>query len=383
MSDKEYTSQYRVPADPEILKRLEEYRRNSEALERLISDAIGLFSHRTEEALVNYIGSVLMQSFIPSYLAVFLDSPNVREPIRTIAYRNMQPWTPPVTIQSLEEYRAFFKLRQQSATYREIAEHLSNRGRDIALLNPELVVPMQGLNGLHGIVVIGSKVLDDDYSEAERMFIDRFFVFASIGLQNVMHYNRAVTDYKTDLFNHSFFDQRLHEEIAKAKRYGSQFSLFVADLDHFKALNDRYGHMAGDEVLVQFARVFERQLREEDVVARYGGEEFLALLVECSEEAAVQVAERVRRSIASTTFTFQDTEISVTVSIGITQYHGCYGPAGLDEPDAIIERADHALYCAKAQGRNRVCVARPGLLAAIDRRKRDPRRLRSERGCEN
>jgi diguanylate cyclase (GGDEF)-like protein len=123
----------------------------------------------------------------------------------------------------------------------------------------------------------------------------------------------------------------------------------LIDLDHFKALNDTHGHLAGDEVLRQFANVLQGSLRQSDILCRWGGEEFIVLLREAEGRQAIEVAEKIRRRTEQLTFSYADQPLRLTVSIGL---------AGLQRDDtlhSLLTRADHALYRAKQGGRNRVC----------------------------
>lgn len=153
----------------------------------------------------------------------------------------------------------------------------------------------------------------------------------------------------TQLFNRSHWQSRLNEEFSRAARYGSPLSLIMFDLDHFKTTNDTYGHLGGDAVLVQVARIVRESLRENDIAGRYGGEEFGIVLVNTSEEGACVVAERIRSTIAGTPVPFADGEISTSASLGVAQYS-----AEFSDAEAMIAASDACLYHAKEQGRNQV-----------------------------
>lgn len=143
--------------------------------------------------------------------------------------------------------------------------------------------------------------------------------------------------------------------LMRYQRHPRAFSLLMIDIDHFKVVNDEYGHLAGDEVLRHVASILREQMRQVDVVARYGGEEFIALLDETDNAAAQRVAERIRSKIAASHISYQGTLIQVTVSIGVAEI------SGLDETrEQLIDRADKAMYQAKQQGRNRVILADAG-----------------------
>ncbi|POQ98400.1 hypothetical protein AU468_13680 [Alkalispirochaeta sphaeroplastigenens] len=374
MEQDQVLSVYGALHDTGALKQLEEYRNKADRLQQLVNQSVELFTRRTEEDLVSYVVTSLLQAFVPRHVAVFLDPLEYKAPVKTLYYRNLKPEEPPVRLASIDWLEPVLETSQEAVSFTAVLAAAPREAEALRPLDPELVVPLLGLNGLYGVVVIGARILDDPYTEEELRYINQFFVFASIGLQNILHYVSAVTDYKTRLYNHSFFNQRLMEEIQKVRRYGARFALLEIDIDHFKRLNDTYGHLAGDEVLYQFSRILEKSVRTEDVVSRYGGEEFLALLVECPPRDTLAVAERIRRAAEERVFSFRGEDIRMTVSVGVT-YSYC---AGLEEPADVIARADFALYEAKERGRNQVRTCRPGLLG-VARRRRLARQ--AEAGC--
>jgi diguanylate cyclase (GGDEF)-like protein len=158
----------------------------------------------------------------------------------------------------------------------------------------------------------------------------------------------SATDALTGIANRRTFDERLAVEVARANRYGTPLALVMVDLDHFKELNDRFGHLAGDEVLRRVAAVLDREKRVGDVVARFGGEEFAAILPHTEARAAIAWAERVRAMLASTQVRSDAGSFSVTASFGVA------GAGPREEGEHLIEEADRALYTAKRLGRDRV-----------------------------
>ena len=161
----------------------------------------------------------------------------------------------------------------------------------------------------------------------------------------------AVTDCLTGLYNRRYMVSHLDTLMERARESGRPVALLVMDIDHFKDVNDSYGHAVGDEVLKEFAERIKRNVRSIDLAVRYGGEEFVAVLPETDLEAARMVAERLRRNVSEKPFEVSTDEgrITVTVSIGGTVYHG----TGIDA-DGLLRHADEALYAAKNRGRNRV-----------------------------
>jgi diguanylate cyclase (GGDEF)-like protein len=161
----------------------------------------------------------------------------------------------------------------------------------------------------------------------------------------------ASHDYLTHLLNRRAGYQRIFEEMQRAERGEKPLVFILFDIDHFKRLNDSYGHTAGDLVLKQLALKLLAALRDYDIACRYGGEEFLVVAPETSVEQGLKLAERLRATIASTHFNIGTQDLSVTVSIGVALLQK------KDTIENVISRADTALYQAKNGGRNRVCVA--------------------------
>jgi diguanylate cyclase (GGDEF)-like protein len=159
-------------------------------------------------------------------------------------------------------------------------------------------------------------------------------------------------DSMTNLYNHQRFGELLSLEISRSERYGHPLSIIFADIDHFKSINDTYGHLAGDRVIKTIAGCLRTELRESDHVARYGGEEFAIILPESEKEAAMQVAERLRKTVDSLRIVHDDDLIHLSMSVGVASLK-------LGEKvflDELIKRADNALYQAKQQGRNCCCA---------------------------
>jgi two-component system, cell cycle response regulator len=163
-------------------------------------------------------------------------------------------------------------------------------------------------------------------------------------------YESATRDGLTRLYNKKFFLESLKKEFAYCLRHRVPLSLVMFDVDHFKKINDSYGHQAGDFVLTRIAMKINEAVRSEDVLARYGGEEFALMLRESSEEKAAVCAERCRRAIDLATFTYSGTPIKATISLGLATLLD----SDFSQPEELISAADKYLYRAKKAGRNRV-----------------------------
>lgn len=184
----------------------------------------------------------------------------------------------------------------------------------------------------------------------------------AVSLQNGMMYQKmetmATTDGLTGLTNHRTFQDRLVQLLDRAERTNQPASLLLCDVDHFKRVNDTYGHPVGDEVLRQVAKVLQRSVRKIDIPARYGGEEFAVVLEATGSEGAMHLAERIRKDVADMVIESDKGPFHITMSIGIASF-----PDDARERPVLIERADNALYFAKENGRNR-CVTYPTVVAS-------------------
>lgn len=182
----------------------------------------------------------------------------------------------------------------------------------------------------------------------------------AIGLQKALLYEKvqrlSITDGLTRLYSYRYFRQRLEEELVLAKRYGSVLSLLIFDIDHFKRYNDTYGHLAGDQVLQEVARLLREGAEASHLVARYGGEEMVLLAPETDREHAIALAERIRQTVESRAFVVGKDSTRVAVSCGVAVYPRD-AKGGLD----LVAKADKALYAAKEGGRNRVVPFEEGL----------------------
>ncbi len=157
----------------------------------------------------------------------------------------------------------------------------------------------------------------------------------------------ATTDGLTGLLNHRTFQSKFDEALAHAKRYGRKCSVILTDIDHFKSVNDTYGHPTGDKVLRGVAKILRQKARDTDIVARYGGEEFAIVMPETDAKGALVIAERIREAVMAEVFQTEMGPLKVTLSLGISSFpdHG-------QEKQALIDLADQCLYFAKRHGRN-------------------------------
>ncbi len=163
-------------------------------------------------------------------------------------------------------------------------------------------------------------------------------------------YRLTIVDGLTQVNNKRYFLDFLEREMARCHRYSRALSLLLFDLDHFKKLNDQFGHLAGDFVLQELAHLVQGQIRREECLARYGGEEFAAVLPESGPEKARIFAEKLVRQVSDHSFMFEGDRLPVTLSVGLAHLS-----PNMTEPSQFIKAADTELYRAKREGRNRVC----------------------------
>jgi diguanylate cyclase (GGDEF)-like protein len=189
--------------------------------------------------------------------------------------------------------------------------------------------------------------------------------FSVIGSQmatTLKHFQRfttvktmAIYDTLTSLYNRRYFEERLGLEAQKAFYGGATLSLVMIDIDHFKRINDTFGHTEGDKVLREISSLFRSSVRKKDTVARYGGEEFILILPEANLEESSMIAERIRRLVEKSPFEVGHAQIHLTVSLGISNFPNDRART----KEELVKMADQALYEAKRGGRNRVCISNP------------------------
>ncbi|MHB8347293.1 MAG: DUF484 family protein [Acidiferrobacterales bacterium] len=241
-------------------------------------------------------------------------------------------------------------------------------------LNSSAIAPLTLHGTLIGCLNQGSRDASHFSADSATDLLEHLAAVTAMCIDNVVNHERlkrdGLTDALTGVANRRFFERRLHEELILRQRRCNSLALLLADLDHFKDLNDRHGHQVGDDALKQVASALSQGLRASDVLVRYGGEEFALLLPDTDAGKALEIAQRLRAQVAGLVMDALGGEVAaVTVSIGVA----CLGPEGGLAPPAgsdagiwLLRQADDALYRAKAAGRNQVVAAeqpRSGRLA--------------------
>ncbi len=213
---------------------------------------------------------------------------------------------------------------------------------------------IEDLQSTNGTFVNDTSIRKGAIRDGDQVQIGRTILKYMTGDNVEAHYHEEIyrlmtIDGLTQVHNRRYFDETLDREFTRSKRYTRQLALIVIDIDHFKKINDTWGHLAGDSLLRQVVSAIKPKLRAQDVLARTGGEEFAILSPEIDLEGARLVAEKVRAIVEQTAMRFENVTIPCTISLGVAQLS-----AGDEEPSKLYKRADELLYAAKQAGRNRV-----------------------------
>jgi diguanylate cyclase (GGDEF)-like protein len=216
-----------------------------------------------------------------------------------------------------------------------------------------MCIPLVSFRQRLGLLVLSSAHANA-FHDSDRQSLESVADMCATAIQNARHVDRvrqlAYIDGLTGIFNRRFFELRIGEEIERAKRFNTGMAVIIIDIDHFKRLNDEFGHLLGDEVLRQVSSIFSQHLRKIDVVCRFGGEEFVVVVSQTTPDHAVTVAEKLRTVVSE--WQFPGVPRPVYISAGVATF-----PEQGTERDQLVKAADSALYIAKQTGRNKVCLA--------------------------
>jgi diguanylate cyclase (GGDEF)-like protein len=220
---------------------------------------------------------------------------------------------------------------------------------------PILSVPLRGRESQLGVLWVFEDGVPFDPAEIEQARL--IAAHATLALSNAERFSRAqeraFVDDVTEVYNARYLLQATEHEIQRAERYGKELCVLFLDLDRFKLVNDRYGHLVGSRVLRRLSEVLQECIRQVDTLARYGGDEFTILLEDTGIEGGRAVAERIRRTVAETIFEGgRSAPVRLTISIGVATY-----PQHSQDRDGLLDLSDKAMYLAKSRGRNQVCAA--------------------------
>ena len=249
--------------------------------------------------------------------------------------------------------------KEKVFTVREIQKELPEEPLEqIYSLKPSLVVPLFQKNRVNGILLLGERMdlgggtSFDDYDVKQILSISSL---ASVAINNAALLERSSTDMMTRLKLKYYFFNQLTDRLDLAVAQGLPVSVIMFDIDHFKSFNDTYGHACGDYVLITVAKIIKNSIRSQDMASRYGGEEFTVMLPNTLKEDAMQVAERIRTNIESALFNYENKQMRVTISGGVSVFDVEENP--VSSAKEFVEQADKALYVSKTSGRNRITFA--------------------------
>jgi diguanylate cyclase (GGDEF)-like protein len=245
----------------------------------------------------------------------------------------------------------FFARRRLPLRLADLGANIKSEIQSLTDLDPDLVVPCYSKEELCGFLIMGVRE-SKSYVEDDFYFFQQLGLVLGAALENARLMRAATFDDRTGLFNYQAARPRILKEMYRAERYNHDLSIILLDIDHFKKLNDTYGHVAGDRVLAEYGVRLRRELRQSDFAARYGGEEFLIACPHQTPAAALNLAERVRKSLVREPFEIPE-PIKSSASMGIASYR----PDTKETLEELVARADKALYASKRDGRDRITVA--------------------------
>lgn len=224
-------------------------------------------------------------------------------------------------------------------------------------------LPLLRSNRIIGALMLTSQDPHRYQADIGTLFLQKLSAMAAVAIENCLNQQRikevSYQDVLTQAYNRRYFDLRFKDEIARCVRWDDDLICMFLDVDHFKKINDNYGHQTGDLVLIHVVSLIKEQVRSCDIVARYGGEEFVVALPSTTLPAAQEIAERLRQVICSSKIILHDKELQVTVSTGMASLRGLLTAQQHDADficTTLLDRADKALYEAKKGGRNQVAV---------------------------
>jgi GAF domain-containing protein len=258
LSNPSIVKNYSLLQEIGVFRHIDQLNKEIRDYKSLLAGAADIFQRTSIDEILDAAVWQISDRFLPSFI-IFVWKPHQnKNDINIRSYKNYKQVDQNVEIQSIASFEPFFKQYPKPIAFEMFAFQAKDKvsPKDLEpmnVLNPELLIPILGPSGLYGIVMVGRKMLEEEYHSGELLFLEQLMSFVSQAIQNHLHYEYSVRDVKTGLFNHGFFMTRLNEEIVRTQRGGDTASLMVMDVDKFKNFNDSYGHLAGDRVLESLA----------------------------------------------------------------------------------------------------------------------------------
>jgi diguanylate cyclase (GGDEF)-like protein len=334
--------------------------RENQDLKEILEIAFQITAQLEIENVIKNVVWSFVSKFQTETVTVALPGEIDESSVSVITYRGLKKEESAATLPSILPMLAFLDKDEYSQIpFSYFRDNFPDKAmvKSLAELSTDVIVPLRTDKGSIGILLLPKSGTGQTYGLQDIQYITRIVRFASIAIENASLFRQATTDRMTGLFSHHFFEKTLDEELERARRYKSTFSLVMFDIDHFKKFNDTYGHLQGDRIIRDIAKLLCKSIRQVDFPARYGGEEFAVILPAVDVKGATVVAERLRKRIETHPFPSSDggATLHVTISVGVTEFEAESAYA----PTEIIREADRALYQSKEKGRNMVTVSAP------------------------
>jgi diguanylate cyclase (GGDEF)-like protein len=363
LSNPKIVEHYSLLQEIGVFDYVDSLEREIKGYKSLFAGTLDIFTRTTVDEIMDATVWQISDHSLPSVIVFIWKPLQNREEITIKSYKNYKLVNLNLKVDSISIFEPFFKEFPKPINYGLFSFEIGQNEiiKSFDTIEPELVIPIMGPSGLYGLVLMGQKILGEEYSMAELAFIQHLMSFVSQAIQNHLHYERTLRDVKTGLYNNGFFLTRLNEEISRTKRNKTKASIIMIDVDRFKKFNDTYGHLAGDRVLETLAITIKQAVRAEDVPSRFGGEEFTVLFPGADQEQVFLAAERLRTMVMDISVPWEPPLPQVTISLGIFTF----GSETNLPAEEVIARADEALYLSKERGRNRSTVWGSGLLQKI------------------
>ena len=309
------------------------------------------FEHLVKDALINLLGIFTAKTAM--LLLVDQENPDHFKIIgvKGVHSKNIYEFTlnrNDKIVHYMDLVKRAFQIRNVAPEFADIVPRLKH-------FEIEVLSPLYQNEELIGLIGLGANFKDEEYTQDQLDTLGILSNMLAVAISNATMYENirqmSYTDAMTGLHNYRYFELRLKEEIARARREGTHISLLIFDVDYFKNYNDTLGHPAGDEVLRKVGKILQSSVRDNDIVARYGGEEFAIILSGAEKNGAVKLAERIREKVEEAAFYKEEIQPNnkLTISLGVATFPD----DALNEVE-LVHNADKALYQAKNAGRNKV-----------------------------